>query len=155
MPTLHLLHGFIGSGKTTFARRLERQTGALRLTQDEWMVSLYGTNPPMERFAEYEARVRALLWQWTLAALKDGRDVIHDAGCWKRAERDGIRNEMTNAGFRLQLYSASCSREETLRRTLDRTASLPAGTLVIDENAFNVLWPRFEPLGADETAISF
>lgn len=155
MATLHLIHGFIGSGKTTFAKRLERKTGALRLTQDEWMVALHGINPPMEKFAEYEARVRIMLWQWTLAALEDGRDVIQDAGCWSRAGRDDIRQQAARLGFKVKLYSARCSRDEMLKRTLARTAALPAGTLVIDENAFNVLWPKFEPLGADEVAEGF
>ena len=37
-PLAHIIIGFIGSGKTTFARRLERETGAIRFTKDKWMV---------------------------------------------------------------------------------------------------------------------
>ncbi len=35
--TAHLLHGFTGAGKTTFARQLEAETGAVRFCQDEWV----------------------------------------------------------------------------------------------------------------------
>lgn len=47
MATLHLMVGLPGVGKTTLARRIEVEGGALRLTKDEWMKALYGTeNPP-------------------------------------------------------------------------------------------------------------
>src|SRR5699024_3669178 len=46
-PTLFLTVGLPGTGKTTTARRVEREQGALRLTKDEWVKALYGTeNPP-------------------------------------------------------------------------------------------------------------
>ena len=37
-PTVYVLCGFIGAGKTTFARELEARTGAVRITKDEWLV---------------------------------------------------------------------------------------------------------------------
>ena len=48
MATLFLMCGLPGSGKTTLAKRIERERGALRLTHDEWIARLYGTKltPP-------------------------------------------------------------------------------------------------------------
>jgi predicted kinase len=37
-----LLVGLPGSGKTTVARKLEREHHALRLSLDEWMIPLFG-----------------------------------------------------------------------------------------------------------------
>ena len=34
-PVAHIVIGFIGSGKTTFARKLEKETGAVRFTKDQ------------------------------------------------------------------------------------------------------------------------
>jgi tRNA uridine 5-carbamoylmethylation protein Kti12 len=42
MATAHLIHGFLGAGKTTFARQLERELRAIRFSQDEWMANLNG-----------------------------------------------------------------------------------------------------------------
>ena len=34
MATLHLIHGFVGAGKTTFSRTLEAEISAIRFTFD-------------------------------------------------------------------------------------------------------------------------
>jgi adenylate kinase family enzyme len=34
-PVAHIIVGFIGAGKTTFARKLEKETGVMRFTKDE------------------------------------------------------------------------------------------------------------------------
>jgi len=34
-PNIYAIHGFIGAGKTTFARQLETQLPALRLNSDD------------------------------------------------------------------------------------------------------------------------
>lgn len=39
-PKAFLIHGFLGAGKTTFAKRLEEEEKALRFTHDEWMSQL-------------------------------------------------------------------------------------------------------------------
>ena len=57
MPTAHLIHGFLGAGKTTFARQLEQRIPAIRFSHDEWMARLYGVDPPVERFEELYQRV--------------------------------------------------------------------------------------------------
>lgn len=50
--TALLLHGYMGAGKTTFARRLEREGRGLCFTHDEWMGHLYGDDPPADAFAD-------------------------------------------------------------------------------------------------------
>jgi predicted kinase len=35
MATAHLIHGFLGVGKTTLARRLEQMIPAIRFSHDE------------------------------------------------------------------------------------------------------------------------
>ena len=64
MSTAHLLHGFIYSGKTTFAKEPESRYDAVRFSHDEWMHTLYGANPPKEQFDELYSRVGGLIWRY-------------------------------------------------------------------------------------------
>jgi predicted kinase len=41
-PTLYVMVGLPGAGKTTYARHLEAEKQVLRLTPDEWMIPLFG-----------------------------------------------------------------------------------------------------------------
>ena len=56
-PTLFLTVGLPGTGKTTAARRIEAEHGALRLTKDEWMKALYGHDNPASASDVIEGRL--------------------------------------------------------------------------------------------------
>lgn len=91
MPTAYLLFGHPGSGKTTLAKRLERELRAVRFTPDEWMARLFGEDPPADTFADRAAAIQQLmqpLWRQCLVA---GADVVLDDGFWRRSERDAAR----------------------------------------------------------------
>src|SRR5699024_11969576 len=55
--TLFLTVGLPGTGKTTAARRIESEHDALRLTKDEWMKALYGTENPEQDSDVVEGRL--------------------------------------------------------------------------------------------------
>jgi predicted kinase len=149
-PTIHLLHGIVGSGKTTFARRLERDLSAVRFSPDEWMVTLHGVNPPEALFRDQAARIEALIWEHAGRILRAGVDVVHEGGFWTRASRDDARRRAREWGVECRLYALRCPVEVARRRTLARTAGMPEGTLEISGPTFDLLLQRFEPLGPDE-----
>jgi len=37
-----MIHGYLGTGKTTFARKLERELPAIRFSHDEWITRIFG-----------------------------------------------------------------------------------------------------------------
>jgi len=146
MPTIHMIHGFCGTGKTTFAKKLEAETGAARFTPDEWMADLHGQNPPAGDFAALEKTVHEAIWAAAETALEDGADVILDFGFWTRAERDETRDRARKLGADVKLYRLHCPDDVARMRILRRTASLPAGELYIDDHAFDAFRKRFEPV---------
>jgi len=146
MPILHAIHGIVGSGKSTFAKKLESETKAIRFTHDEWMVDLFGTNPPVESFADNCDRVYKVIWKIAERALHGGADVIFDFGFWKRESRDRLRAFAEKVGADLRLYKLECPVELAKQRALKRTEEMPDGALEITENTFNILLERVEPL---------
>jgi predicted kinase len=100
MPTAHLIYGYLGAGKTTFARRLERDIPAIRFSHDEWMVRLYGENPPIEHFADYYQRIYEQVEEIWPRCLELGIDVVLDFGFWYRQGRDETRAKIAAIGDR-------------------------------------------------------
>nr|WP_281416188.1 AAA family ATPase [Deinococcus aestuarii] len=145
------MHGYMGSGKTTLARRLEHELPALRFTIDEWIVALYGPDLNAEEFPVASRRVTAVLeGQWKRAVTL-GIHVILDYGFWTRRGRDGLRAEASALGVPLTFYALELPEEEAWRRI--RRRNLEPGVLPIADETFTRLRPRFEPLGPDETAL--
>ena len=56
-PTVYVLCGFIGAGKTTFAKKLEESTGAVRITKDEWLIRMVGNDPTIDGYEDYDGRM--------------------------------------------------------------------------------------------------
>ena len=149
-PTVHLIHGFVGAGKTTFAKQLEKETGAVRYSNDEWMIDRHGTNPPKDKYQDlYDAVTRDIE---TDAAQKvhAGQDVILDHGFWALKSRLKIIAWVKKHNATPKFYNVTCTEETARRRTLKRTADMPSGAMAIDEAAFNLFKTRFEPMQSSE-----
>ena len=147
-PTIHAIHGFIGAGKTTFARQLETQLPALRLNSDEWMVQLYGPDPPEEVFRPGIVRVNVLMRQLAERALALGLHVVLDDGFWTRASRDDLRRWAADVGVPLRLYALILPEAEARRRVRERNAQ--PGSLYIAPETYDLFWQGFEPLQQSE-----
>ena len=152
MPTAHLIHGYLGSGKTTLARRLEADLPALRFSHDEWMSRLYGEDPPEAEFSDLHSKVWTLMETLWPRVLTLGLDVVLDLGFWRRAERDRARELALAAGADVRLYNLACPDQVAWARIEARNRDL-GGDLLITRNTFKVLRSRFEPLSPDEARI--
>jgi predicted kinase len=148
MATLYLIHGYIGSGKTTFAHRLAEEKGAVLFCLDRWLVGLYGSDTVLE--PELLGRVEALIDECCEAILRAGVDVVYDHGFWSRAKRDAARQLAERSGATAQLYWVTCPEDVALERVLCRNQRLDGETFFIDAEAFERLKSRLEPLAADE-----
>ena len=93
-PTLYLMVGLPGSGKTTRAKELEQATRAVRFTPDEWHIFLFGDdfgdNSPAARalHGQRHDRVEQLMWTVGQDLLRKGVSVILDFGFWVEEQRE-------------------------------------------------------------------
>ncbi|MDR0967835.1 MAG: AAA family ATPase [Rickettsiales bacterium] len=127
--TIHLMHGFIGFGKTTIAKQLAHSLPAVILSGDE---------------------NNDLIWVKVKQLIKNGNNVIIDGtGLWSVAQRRAAyacAKEITdNVVFHIIL----CDMETARNSVLERTKRDDSG-LAIDENTFDCKRSEFEPIDADE-----
>jgi predicted kinase len=151
-PLAFLLHGYLGVGKTTLAKRLEAEHAAIRFTHDEWMHALYGHDPPEAFFAEYAGRISGLIEATWTRCLKLRLNVVLDFGFWSRSERDRTRALIAQLGGECRLYRLTCPDEIARQRIEGRNEALNE-SLFIAPATYDALKARFEPLGPDERSI--
>ena len=145
-PTLFLICGLPGSGKTTLARQLESSHNALRLTPDEWMERVVGDGYDEAK----RAVVEAIQWEIAARVLSLGVNAILDFGFWGRSERDDFRAKASAIGARAVVRYLNVSREELWKRLSERNASLPPDTFHVDEAQLDLWSSWFQPPTADE-----
>jgi predicted kinase len=150
MATLHVLCGIPGSGKTVFAEKLLREVKAVRLANDDWMIPLFGTNPPEREFRVAVRKIEELQWRLAADLLRVGVDVIWDYGVWSRRDRADLHRQCVEAGARFLLYDVRCDFEVAVRRVLARTASNPARELEINREAMLQFLAKYEEPTAAE-----
>lgn len=146
-PTLFLLIGLPGSGKTTLARQLETQHAALRLTPDEWMTPLFGAGESGEKRWVLESE---LLWGVAARALSLGVNVVLDYGCWSRQERELFRARTVALGARFELRFLDVPVDELWQRLEDRHRAMTPDTFAVTRQELDDWAALFEVPGADE-----
>jgi len=152
MPVVHLVHGFVASGKTTFARQLARRENAFLLSIDEWYLDLFVDEPTHHiDLAAWERLKRRLETLW-IDLVRHDASVILDWGFWRRADRDNARAMAREVRPDVRLYEVVCSEDVARRRCLDRSGQ--RGTFIIDGSGFDEMRQRFEPLADDEQRVT-
>jgi predicted kinase len=108
MTTLHLVCGASGAGKTTYALKLCEELGALHLSIDDWMVSLFGPDAPSPPqwpwIAERLARCEALILRTATGAGRRGLPTVLDLSFLQRDQRARAARAAREAGLAVRLH---------------------------------------------------
>ena len=147
MAVMVLIVGLPGAGKTSWARRLEEERKAVRLTPDEWMDALFNTNEVDGRRWVLESE---MLWGVAARVLELGVDVILDYGCWSEEERDLFRTRAQQLGASAEIVVLDVPFEVLWERIELRNADLPAGTFRISREELQEYSAKFHLPTADE-----
>jgi predicted kinase len=150
-----LVVGCTGAGKTTYARKLADELGALRFSIDEWMMPLFGPDQPtpirfdwmMERVNRCEAMIFMLVQQ----AAARGVPAVLDLGFTKKEHREKFRSLCADAGLSVAVHFVDVPREVRWQRVQSRNAEQgETYAMQVDRSMFDFMETMWEPPKADE-----
>lgn len=123
---IHLVCGSTGAGKTTYAGKLGRQIGAMHLSIDDWMVTLFSADQPQRPDWRWiDERVRRCERQIVAEALQLGRlgvPSILDLGLQRTEQRQRIARQAATAGLTVRLHFLDIAAAERWRRVEARNS---------------------------------
>lgn len=128
-PTVLIVGGLMGTGKSTLARALQRQLGWALFSSDTMRKQLAGLEPEQpsaDEFgkglysAEWTARTYAALRADVASALSTGRSALLDASFLRRAERQALVQIAAAHNAQVIFVECTCPREVVLQRLARR-----------------------------------
>ncbi len=144
MPTVHLICGGTGAGKTTYAIALAERARAVRFSIDEWMANLFVADrphpPQVEWASERIQRCERQIWAIGQQLIARNVDVVLDLGLSRRDHRDYVRGQVAQTRAESKLHYLDVSVETRRARVIQR-GKQPASPF-----AFNLTEAMFEAM---------
>jgi predicted kinase len=152
MPCLYLVCGKVGTGKTTYAKRLEETGEAICFSVDEWMIHFYGHHlPSRDQYNAGLDKSKEMTFRICEKLLKNNCNVVLDFGFWKRAERDYVRERFFQ--WEIKLLFLNREDNEVKNWIIKRNADLPEYSYEITEEMYEIFSGWFEVPTEDENPI--
>ena len=123
-PTIHLVIGSTGAGKSTYARQLAEKTSGARFAIDEWITALYGEDRPVDAdyhwYRERIDRATDKIWRVASQLVNLGMDSVLEIGLTQHVEREKFYQRVREAGVTLRLHVLDAPREVRWQRVEQR-----------------------------------
>lgn len=150
-PTLHFMCGKMAAGKSTLARKLAEEHGAILICEDLWLQQLY----PAEiwSFDDYIAcarRLKAVLAPHVTALLAQGLSVVLDFPGNVPAQRAWFRELIAASGADHVMHFVDTDHGRCIEQLGQRNREQPPGSMPMSVEQFEAISALFVPPAADE-----
>jgi predicted kinase len=154
MPTVHLICGRVGAGKTTYGRQLSKDRRIPFFALDEWMAALFLADSPQPITLDWALvrteRCEAQIWAVCRQLFALDLDVAIEVGGYKRDQRDRIRQIANDTGAQLVIHSLIVDPDVRRERVRARNRGSATFSVEVDDAMFDWAEAYFEDLTDDE-----
>jgi len=156
-PTVYLLCGLPGSGKTTYANKLIADNNVTKVSIDETMTELFGVvgkDFALEDYSQNKKLVMELVKKQIADNISDDKSLVLDFGVWKKKDRDYFKSLVENNGGECKLIYFKASKDTLIKR-LNKRREIENGKLFsITESMLDESIDKFEePIGENAEVI--
>jgi predicted kinase len=163
MPTVHLIEGPVGAGKSTYASALARRNNGVHIALDEWFAALFSPDRPagdvVPWYMARKERLLAHIWSHSRRILASGTDVILELGLIQRQGRVAFGRQIQEEGYELVVHVLDAPlevrRERVQRRNVEKGATF---AMVVPDQVFEMaskLWEAPDDVECSEYAVTF
>ncbi len=150
---LYLLCGLPCAGKTTLAKQLAKEKGAIALSLDHLVLTLFPEEDTFETHHKYVQRVENTFFPIVGNLLNQGCSVVMDFPAHTKVERDSLRQIATQAKVKSYLYYLQADLETIKKRIQQRNVALKDGEYFIPDWLLAMIIEKFEPPDLSEEPI--
>ncbi|MBI5588052.1 MAG: AAA family ATPase [Deltaproteobacteria bacterium] len=165
-PSLVVVCGLSGTGKSTVACLIAGKTGFVRLSSDALRKELAGVEPSAHRFEDYgkgiysdefTERTYGGLIERALSYLKEGRSVVLDATFSRRRFIDAAKEASAQSGAEFNIVECVADGETVKKRLLKRRTEEVKGAEAVSDADWGVYLRQkaaFEPIEGPRIVLS-
>lgn len=155
LPTLILICGPVGAGKTTYAQSLCKEIGGVRFSIDPWMQNLYAkdmSSLDFEWMMERVNRCNKQIWETASQILLLDGIVVLDLGFTTYDQRRHFYDKAEEIKVISELHYLNAAKEvrksRVVKRNMEKDPSVYS--FEVTDQMFNFMEPRFEVPSSEE-----
>ena len=148
---LHFFCGKMAAGKSTKAVQLAQESGAVLLSEDEWLSKIYPEEIKVfDDYIKYSRRLKGVLKSHIQQLLKSGLSVVLDFPGNTIGQRAWFKEIVAEHEIPHELHYIKASDELCLAQLQKRSRNLAAGAAFTTEAEFHAITSYFQPPTEDE-----
>jgi predicted kinase len=147
---LYLVCGKIAAGKSRLCGKLGQETGAVVLSEDAWLGTLFGAEmATVADYGLYSKRLRAVIGPHVVALLQTGVSVVMDFPANTFEQRAWLKELSDQAGVAHELHFLDVAEDVCKERLVQRNAK-GEHPFVVTEEQFDLVSGYFRRPSEDE-----
>ncbi len=149
--TLIFFCGKMGSGKSTKSKEIAKDMGAIILSEDEWLSSIYPDEiENLDSYIKYSMRLKPLLKSHVQDILNIGINVVMDFPANTKKQRQWFKDIFSKHNIQHTLFYIEANDQLCLKQIEQRRSTNPERHKFDTEEVFHKVNSFFQAPSADE-----